>query len=44
MLALGSAADLLTPFRHESRGAEMTAGRRAAAFLDGGVFGGGPPG
>jgi len=30
-------------FRHESRGAEMTAWRRAAAFLDGGVFGGGPP-
>jgi hypothetical protein len=31
-------------FRHESRGAEMTAWRRAAAFLDGAVFGGGPPG
>ena len=30
-------------FRHESRGQEMTAWRRAAAFLDGGVFGGGPP-
>jgi len=30
-------------FRHESRGVEMTAWRRAAAFLDGGVFGGGPP-
>jgi hypothetical protein len=30
-------------FRHESRGPEMTAWRRAAAFLDGGVFGGGPP-
>ena len=29
--------------RHESRGAEMTAWRRAAAFLDGGVFGGCPP-
>jgi hypothetical protein len=27
-------------FRHESRGTEMTAWRRAAAFLDGGVFGG----
>ena len=31
-------------FRHESRGTEMTAWRRAAAFLDGGVFGGCPPG
>jgi hypothetical protein len=31
-------------FRHESRGAETTAWRRAAAFLDGGVFGGGPSG
>jgi len=31
-------------FRHESRGAEATAWRRAVAFLDGGVFGGGPPG
>jgi hypothetical protein len=31
-------------FRHESRGPEMTAWRRAAAFLNGGVFGGGPPG
>ena len=30
-------------FRHESRGTEMTAWRRAAAFLNGGVFGGGPP-
>jgi hypothetical protein len=30
-------------FRHESRGTEMTAWRRAAAFLDGSVFGGGPP-
>jgi hypothetical protein len=30
-------------FRHESRGTEMTAWRRAAAFLDGGVFGGCPP-
>jgi hypothetical protein len=30
-------------FRHESRGPEDTAWRRAAAFLDGGVFGGGPP-
>ncbi|HEY1345367.1 MAG TPA: hypothetical protein VGF54_10310 [Streptosporangiaceae bacterium] len=30
-------------FRHESRGAETTAWRRAAAFLDGAVFGGGPP-
>lgn len=30
-------------FRQESRGAEMTAWRRAAAFLDGGVFGGCPP-
>ena len=30
--------------RHESRGPEMTAWRRAAAFLDGAVFGGGPPG
>jgi hypothetical protein len=30
--------------RHESRGPEMTAWRRAVAFLDGAVFGGGPPG
>jgi hypothetical protein len=30
-------------FRHESRGPEATAWRRAAAFLDGAVFGGGPP-
>ena len=30
-------------FRHERRGPEMTAWRRAAAFLDGGVFGGSPP-
>jgi hypothetical protein len=30
-------------FRHESRGTEMTAWRRAAAFLDGDVFGGCPP-
>jgi hypothetical protein len=30
-------------FRHESRGTEMTAWRRAAAFLDGGVLGGCPP-
>ncbi len=30
--------------RHEARGPEMTAWRRAAAFLDGGVFFGGPPG
>jgi hypothetical protein len=30
-------------FRHESRGTEMTAWRRAAAFLDGSVFGGCPP-
>jgi len=29
--------------RHESRGQEMTAWRRAAAFLDGGVFCGCPP-
>jgi hypothetical protein len=29
--------------RHESRGQESTAWRRAAAFLDGGVFGGCPP-
>ena len=29
--------------RHESRGAEMTAWRRAAVFLDGGVFCGCPP-
>ena len=29
--------------RHESRGPEMTAWRRAAAFLDGGVFCGCPP-
>jgi hypothetical protein len=30
-------------FRHESRGTEMTAWRRAAALLDGGVFGGCAP-
>jgi hypothetical protein len=30
-------------FRHESRSTEMTAWRRAAAFLDGSVFGGCPP-
>jgi hypothetical protein len=29
--------------RHKARGQEMTARRRAAAFLDGGVFCGGPP-
>lgn len=29
--------------RHEARGLEMTAWRRAAAFLDGGVFRGSPP-
>lgn len=29
--------------RHEARGPEMNAWRRAAAFLDGGVFGGCPP-
>lgn len=29
--------------RHEARGPEMTAWRRAAAFLDGGVFCGSPP-
>jgi hypothetical protein len=29
--------------RHETRGPEMTAWRRAAAFLDGGVFSGCPP-
>lgn len=29
--------------RHEARGPEMAAWRRAAAFLDGGVFGGCPP-
>ena len=29
--------------RHETRGQEMTAWRRAATFLDGGVFCGGPP-
>jgi hypothetical protein len=29
--------------RHETRGPEMTAWRRAAAFLDGGVFCGSPP-
>ena len=29
--------------RHETKGPEMTAWRRAAAFLDGGVFCGGPP-
>ena len=30
--------------RHEARGPEMTAWRRAAAFLDGGVFRSCPPG
>jgi len=30
--------------RHEARGNEMTAWRRAAAFADGRVYGGGPPG
>ncbi|HTS95592.1 MAG TPA: hypothetical protein VMI33_03150 [Streptosporangiaceae bacterium] len=30
--------------RHEPRGPEMTAWRRAAALIDGGVYGGGPPG
>jgi len=30
-------------FRHESRGPEATTWRWAAAFLDGAVFGGGPP-
>jgi hypothetical protein len=30
--------------RHEPRGAEMTAWRRAAALIDGRVYGGGPPG
>lgn len=30
--------------RHEARGRESSAWRRAAAFLDGGVFGGSPPG
>jgi hypothetical protein len=30
-------------FRHESRGAEMSAWRRAVAFIDGSVFGGCPP-
>jgi hypothetical protein len=30
-------------FRHEGRGPEMTAWRRAAAFVDGSVFGGCPP-
>jgi hypothetical protein len=29
--------------RHDPRGPEMTAWRRAAAFLDGRVFCGGPP-
>jgi hypothetical protein len=29
--------------RRETRGPEMTAWRRAAAFLDGSVFGGCPP-
>ncbi|MGE5290039.1 MAG: hypothetical protein ACM3ML_23200 [Micromonosporaceae bacterium] len=29
--------------RHETRGAEMTAWQRAAAFIDGRVYGGGPP-
>jgi len=29
--------------RHQARGPEMTAWRRAAAFLDGGVFRGSPP-
>jgi hypothetical protein len=32
------------PNRHEARGPEMTAWRRAAALIDGSVFGGGPPG
>jgi hypothetical protein len=31
------------PHRHDNRGAETTAWRRAAVFLDGGVFCGGPP-
>lgn len=31
-------------YRHESRGTEATAWRRAAGFLDGPVFGGCPPG
>jgi len=31
------------PHRHEARGPEMTAWRRAAAFLDGAVFCGSPP-
>jgi hypothetical protein len=30
-------------FRHESRGPEMSAWRRAVAFIDGSVFGGCPP-
>ena len=30
-------------FRHEGRGREMSAWRRAAAFIDGSVFGGCPP-
>jgi hypothetical protein len=30
-------------YRQTERGAEMTAWRRAAAFLDGGIFGGQPP-
>jgi hypothetical protein len=30
--------------RHEPRGAEMTAWRRAAALIDGRVYGGGPAG
>ena len=30
--------------RHEPRGSEMTAWRRAAALIDGRVYGGGPPG
>ncbi len=30
-------------YRHDAKGAETTAWRRAAAFLDGGVFLGGPP-
>jgi hypothetical protein len=31
-------------FRHEPRGREMTAWQRAAALMDGRVYGGGPPG
>ncbi len=30
--------------RHQPRGPEMTAWQRAAAFIDGRVYGGGPPG